>query len=79
MPLPRTSRRPRLRHVQARLMQGRQRIGTWDVTLDPTNTAAVATLLARLLAERGIDDPTPAHRVELYDTDGAWIGELTAG
>jgi hypothetical protein len=49
-------------------------------TVDPTDTAALRTLLARLLAERGIDDPGPTHRVQLYEADtGKWLMEVTAG
>lgn len=80
MPKTRASHRAKIRHVTAKLKQGRQEIGAWNVTLDPTDAAQVRTLLARLLAERGIDDPTPAHRVELYEADtGKWIDEVAAG
>jgi hypothetical protein len=76
----RSRRHPRIRHVRARLKQGRQNLGTWDVTLDPSDPAATRTLLARLCEERGIDEPTAAHRVELYEGgSGKWIGEVTAG
>jgi hypothetical protein len=76
----RTGRRPQILHVTAKLKQGRQTIGAWDVTVDPTDTAALRTLLARLLAERGIDDPGPTHRVQLYEADtGKWLMEVTAG
>jgi hypothetical protein len=75
----RARHRASLRHVTAKLKQGHQTIGAWDVTVDTTDTAALRTLLARLCDERGIDEPTAAHRVQLYEADtGKWIGEVSA-
>lgn len=69
----------KLQNVKVKLKVGHQTIGTWFVTIDPKDPATVRALLAELLDERGIEDPTPYHRVELYKAkNGQWIGQLAA-
>jgi hypothetical protein len=68
---------PRQRTVKARLKKRNQTIGTWTVTINPKDNAAVRDLLAELLDQRG-EEPSPAHRLELYTDRGALIREVSA-